>query len=142
MYLQKGFYGGKRFFKTTTMEKFTRRHYEKDSIRRGLGFDKPQMDPEGSSTCGCVSSKSFGHSGFTGTFAWADPESEIVYVFLSNRVYPKMSNYGLVKEGIRTKVQQIIQDAIIDDEGQILHTKIHLENKKVNSTNAKVLQKQ
>jgi len=142
MYLQKGFYGGKRFFKTTTMEKFTRRHYEKDSIRRGLGFDKPQMDPEGSSTCGCVSSKSFGHSGFTGTFAWADPESEIVYVFLSNRVYPKMSNYGLVKEGIRTKVQQIIQDAIIDDEGQILHTKIHLENKKVNSTSAKVPQKQ
>ncbi|PCH76411.1 MAG: beta-N-acetylglucosaminidase [Flavobacteriaceae bacterium] len=142
MYLQKGFYGGKRFFKASTLEKFTRRHYEKDSIRRGLGFDKPQMDPEGSSTCGCVSSKSFGHSGFTGTFAWADPVSEIVYVFLSNRVYPKMNNYGLVKKGIRTRVQQIIQDAITDDKEQVLHIKSNLENKKQDNTSAKALQKQ
>ena len=143
MYLQKGFYGGKRFFKNTTMEKFTKRHYAKDSIRRGLGFDKPQMDTEGSSTCGCVSSKSFGHSGFTGTFAWADPESEIVYVFLSNRVYPKMNNYGLVKEGIRTRVQQIIQDAIIiDDEEQFLRRKVRLEKKKLDNTSAKSPQKQ
>jgi len=141
MYMQKGFYGGKRFLKTTTMEKFTRRHYEKDSIRRGLGFDKPQMDPEVSATCGCVSSKSFGHSGFTGTFAWADPETETIYVFLSNRVYPKMDNSGLVKEGIRTRVQQIIQDAIIDEQGQFLYRKDHLENKKLNNTSAKGPQK-
>ena len=140
MYLQKGFYGGKRYFKTSTMEKFTKRHYAKDSIRRGLGFDKPQMNPDVSATCGCVSDKSFGHSGFTGTFAWADPETETVYVFLSNRVYPKMSNYGLVEEGIRTKVQQIIQDAIKDDEEQFLHKKDHLESKKRDNTNAKVSQ--
>lgn len=141
MYMQKGFYGGKRYFKTTTIEKFTKRHFEKDSIRRGLGFDKPQLNPDVSSTCGCVSDSSFGHSGFTGTFAWADPESEIVYVFLSNRVYPKMNNYGLVKEGIRTRVQQIIQDAIIDDESHILHRTNRLEKKSLNNTNAKILQK-
>ncbi len=140
MYLQKGFYGGKRYFKTSTINTFTKRHYEKDSIRRGLGFDKPQMDPDVSATCGCVSDQSFGHSGFTGTYAWADPVSEIVYVFLSNRVYPKMSNYGLVKEGIRTRVQQIIQDAIIDDV-QLLKKKPFLKGKQNSNNKGKVSQK-
>ncbi|MBL4745130.1 MAG: serine hydrolase [Flavobacteriaceae bacterium] len=141
LYLQRGFYGGKRFFKTATIDTFTRRHFEKENIRRGLGFDKPQLNSEGASTCGCVSDKSFGHSGFTGTFAWADPESEIVYVFLSNRVYPKMSNNALVKKGIRTNIQQLIQDAFSNEEVPVLHIETPLGNKKANSTNAKVLQK-
>ena len=114
MYLQKGYYGGKRFLKTKTIDKFNHRYYKKDSVRRGLGFDKPQLNPDILATCGCVSDKSFGHSGFTGDLAWADPESGIVYVFLSNRVYPTMQNRGLVKEDIRATVQQIIQDAITD----------------------------
>ncbi|HFS67723.1 MAG TPA: beta-N-acetylglucosaminidase, partial [Flavobacteriia bacterium] len=112
MYLQKGYYGGKRFLKTETIDKFNHRYYKKDSVRRGLGFDKPQLNPEVLATCGCVSDKSFGHSGFTGDLAWADPQTGIVYVFLSNRVYPTMANRGLVKEDIRVKVQQLIQDAI------------------------------
>jgi len=113
MYLQKGYYGGKRYLKTKTLKKFNTAYYKEDNVRRGLGFDKTQINKKEKATCDCVSKESFGHSGFTGTYTWADPESGILYVFLSNRVYPTMSNRGLTKEDIRTKVQQIIQNAII-----------------------------
>lgn len=115
LYLQKGFYGGKRYFDSETFDKFNKRYYSDKKVRRGLGFDKPQLDSTVMATCGCVSEESFGHSGFTGTYTWADPVSEIVYVFLSNRVFPTMENYGLVKENIRTKIQQIIQEAILTE---------------------------
>ena len=115
LYLQKGYYGGKRYFSVTTFDKFNKRYYEAQNVRRGLGFDKPQLDPEIKATCGCVSDQSFGHSGFTGTYTWADPATEIVYVFLSNRVYPNMDNLGLVEEDIRTKIQGIIQEAILSE---------------------------
>ena len=81
--------------------------------RRGVGFDKPQLKEEGP-TCGCLSMQSFGHSGFTGTYAWADPEEEIIYVFLSNRTYPDSKNNILLQENIRTKIQSFIQEAITD----------------------------
>ncbi len=114
MYLQKGYYGGKRYLKASTIDKFNKRYFEGNKVRRGLGFDKPQLNPDIKATCGCVSDKSFGHSGFTGTYTWADPESGIVYVFLSNRVFPTMENRKLVKSNVRTKIQQVIQDAILD----------------------------
>jgi len=115
MYMQEGYYGGKRFLKSKTIQKFNHRYYEKDSVRRGLGFDKPQIDPEIKATCGCVSSESFGHSGYTGTYTWADPETQLVYVFLSNRVYPTAENDKLIEHDIRTKTQQLIHDAIIEE---------------------------
>mgnify|MGYP001248153353 CR=1 FL=1 len=115
LYLQKGYYGGKRYFKTQTFDKFNKRYYKDKNVRRGLGFDKPQLDPDIKATCGCVSDESFGHSGFTGTYTWADPVSRIVYVFLSNRVYPTMENVGLIEEDIRTKIQEIIQEAILPE---------------------------
>lgn len=113
MYLQKGFYGGKRYFKSETIDKFNTCYYCKNDNRRGVGFDKPQLEEEGP-TCGCVSMTSFGHSGFTGTYAWADPEEEIVYIFLANRTYPKSDSNLLLKEDIRTKIQRFIYEAIID----------------------------
>ena len=116
MYLQKGYYGGKRYFKPETIDLFNKRYFADDLVRRGVGFDKPQLKEEEKATCGCVSDKSFGHSGFTGTYTWADPESEIVYVFLSNRVYPTMENTKLVKSEVRTEIQQLIQNAIIQNE--------------------------
>jgi CubicO group peptidase (beta-lactamase class C family) len=65
-------------------------------------------------TCGCVSLTSFGHTGFTGTMTWADPEQEIVYVFLSNRTYPDANNQNrLSKENIRENIQKVIYEAII-----------------------------
>ena len=114
LYLQKGFYGGKRYLKSETINKFNQRYFSDEKVRRGLGFDKPQLDPEVKATCGCVSEESFGHSGFTGTYAWADPISGLVYVFLSNRVYPDMENRGLIERNMRTKIQQVLQDAILD----------------------------
>lgn len=113
MYLQKGYYGGKRYLKPETIEKFNFCYYCANGVRRGVGFDKPQKGKNGP-TCGCVSMSSFGHSGFTGTYAWADPEEEIVYVFLSNRNYPNENKNILNKEGIRTEIQRLIYEAIIE----------------------------
>lgn len=115
MYLQKGYYGGKRYFQPETIEKFNHRYYANDSVRKGVGFDKPQIRKIEQATCDCVSDRSFGHSGFTGTYTWADPETDIVYVFLSNRVYPTMDNKGLIRKNIRTDIQRFIQEAIIEE---------------------------
>jgi len=117
MYLQKGFYGGRRYLKTGTIDKFNKCYYCFKENRRGVGFDKPQLEEEGP-TCGCVSKLSFGHTGFTGTMAWADPEEEIVYVFLSNRTYPEAGKNRLLRENIRTEMQRLIYEAIIDDNAQ------------------------
>jgi beta-glucosidase-like glycosyl hydrolase/CubicO group peptidase (beta-lactamase class C family) len=113
MYLQNGYYGGIKFFDSRTVKKFNTCYFCDKKVRRGVGFDKPQLEHSGP-TCGCVSRKSFGHSGFTGTYTWADPEKEIVYVFLSNRTYPSASNTLLVKSGLRTRIQQVIYDSIIN----------------------------
>lgn len=113
MYLQDGTYGGVNFLEGRTIKKFNTCYFCDKKVRRGVGFDKPQLRDKGP-TCGCVSRKSFGHSGFTGTYTWADPDKEIVYVFLSNRTYPSASNTLLVKSGLRTRIQKAIYDAIID----------------------------
>ncbi len=112
MYLQNGYYGGKRYFSENTMQAFNRCYYCDQGVRRGIGFDKPQLGTAGP-TCGCVSKSSFGHSGFTGTFTWADPETEIIYVFLSNRTFPTAENRKLITSDLRTRIQEVIQDAII-----------------------------
>lgn len=113
MYLQGGFYGGKQYLKPETVNKFNTCHYCHKKVRRGIGFDKPQLGEAGP-TCGCLSMKSFGHSGFTGTYAWADPEEEIVYIFLANRTYPSAKTNVLSRENIRTDIQRLIYEAIED----------------------------
>ncbi len=114
MYLQKGFYGGKRYLNASTVDKFNTCHFCHKGVRRGVGFDKPIMNRMGN-TCGCVSDKSFGHSGFTGTFTWVDPEQELVYVFLSNRTFPTAANRKIITRSTRTVIQQLIYDAILPD---------------------------
>ncbi|NNM19201.1 MAG: serine hydrolase [Croceitalea sp.] len=113
MYLQGGYYGGEQYLEERTVKKFNTCYFCDKEVRRGVGFDKPQLEEKGP-TCGCVSRKSFGHSGFTGTYTWADPEEEVVYVFLSNRTYPSMTNNLLVRSGLRTRIQQAIYDSIIN----------------------------
>lgn len=113
MYLWKGFYGDKRFFNPETFDLFNTCNYCDKDVRRGVGFDKPQLGESGP-TCGCVSMKSFGHSGFTGTLTWADPEEEIIYVFLSNRTYPDAENRKIIKNNLRSDIQQAIYEAIED----------------------------
>lgn len=114
MYLQKGSYGNVQYFSTSTFDTFNTCHYCAEGNRRGLGFDKPQINGPGP-TCGCVSMSSFGHTGFTGTIAWADPETEIVYIFLSNRTFPDSNLPNtLSKENIREDIQKLIQEAIME----------------------------
>ena len=110
-YLNGGSYGGDKFLNEETIEKYNTCYYCEDDVRRGVGFDKPQLKDVGP-TCNCVSMMSFGHSGFTGTFAWADPEEEIVYVFLSNRTYPDPNNRKLIREDIRSEIQKVIYESI------------------------------
>ncbi|SHI89695.1 glycoside hydrolase family 3 N-terminal domain-containing protein [Flavobacterium terrae] len=115
LYLQKGNYGGIQFFSEKTLNDFNTCYFCQEGNRRGLGFDKPQLAGTSGPTCGCASITSFGHTGFTGTMTWADPETEIVYVFLSNRTYPDSNaSNKLSKENIREDIQKIIYEAIIN----------------------------
>ncbi|HSH66178.1 MAG TPA: serine hydrolase, partial [Bacteroidia bacterium] len=111
LFLNKGQYGGKRYIDSLTLSECTQCQYQGN--RRGIGFDKPETNPiKESPVCTCVSDQSFGHAGFTGTLAWADPKNKTVYVFLSNRVYPSADENKLAKSGIRTKIQEIIYQAL------------------------------
>ncbi len=113
MFLNGGNYGGRRFFDQEIVNEFTRCQFPEQENRRGLGFDKPLLEfQEHLANCRDASPSSFGHSGFTGTYTWADPESGLVYVFLSNRVYPDMDNSIIMKEDIRTNIHQLFYESI------------------------------
>lgn len=109
-----GTYGGRRYLSEKVVTEFTKCQFCSPSgtgNRRGLGWDKP-VRGKGGPTCECVSYASFGHTGFTGTMAWADPDSKVVYIFLSNRVYPNATTNKLGSMGTRTKIQEVIHDAV------------------------------
>lgn len=108
MLLNGGAYGGQQFLDSQTIDKFTQYQFPRN--RRGLGFDKQRGDS--GPTCKCVSDRSYGHTGFTGTMVWADPDQKIVYVFLSNRVHPSADNRKLNSMEIRERVQEKIYQAI------------------------------
>ena len=110
MLINDGTYGGETYLNKDTLADFTRWQKYPDN-RRGAGFDKPVRSLDGGPTCSRVSLNSFGHSGFTGTITWADPDNDIVYVFLSNRCYPIAENPLLLKEGFRVLVQDVIYAA-------------------------------
>jgi beta-glucosidase-like glycosyl hydrolase/CubicO group peptidase (beta-lactamase class C family) len=113
MYLQKGSYGGKTYFSEATFNTFNTRYFESTGSRRGLGFDKQQLPGNAGPTCGCASSSSFGHTGFTGTMAWVDPEYNLVYIFLSNRTFPDSNLPNqLSKSNIREDIQKVLYDAM------------------------------
>ena len=111
MNLQKGYYGGTRYFLPETVPVFAKRQF--DTNRRGLGWDKPEGAGYGP-TSYYASSNSFGHTGFTGTCAWVDPDQNIVYIFLSNRINTDASNGKLVKLGVRTAIQDVIYKSILN----------------------------
>lgn len=112
MLLNGGVYNGKRYFQKTTVDLFT----AKNSFisRRGLGFDKPETNAgKGSPCCDNASKKTFGHQGFTGTCVWADPESNLVFVFLSNRTYPTAENKLINSSlNVREVAQQYIYKSL------------------------------
>ncbi len=117
MYLQKGYFAGRRYISQKTINEFIRIQYPENKNRRGLGFDKPYIDNnkntlEESYPATSASKNSFGHSGFTGTFVWADPDNGLLFVFMSNRVYPTRENLNLYELNIRTAMHQSIYDCI------------------------------
>ncbi len=112
MFVNGGTYGGVKYLDKELVEEYTKCQFCENNNRRGAGFDKPVSDGHGGPTSDGVSLKSFGHSGFTGTLAWADPDEDLVYVFLSNRVYPSASNKKLINLGIRTEIMEVIYDAV------------------------------
>lgn len=111
MLMNGGEYAGVRYLQDSTIKRFT--SYQFSNSRRGLGFDKQVPDNKHAGPC-CkeASTESFGHSGFTGTFIWADPKHDMIYIFLSNRTYPYSTINKLADSGIRTKIQSLIYKAI------------------------------
>ncbi len=113
MMLNKGTYGGKQYITPQTIELFTRQQIE--TSRRGLGFDKPDADKTKSQPCSKQATlSSYGHSGFTGTFIWIDPDKSLIYIFLSNRVHPNAYNNKLINMGFRIRVQDVIYNALTE----------------------------
>ncbi|MDP4282504.1 MAG: glycoside hydrolase family 3 N-terminal domain-containing protein [Bacteroidota bacterium] len=118
MLLNQGEYGGKQYLMPSTIKKFTHVQFPENGNRRGLGFDKPLLNfsPD-SPACESASKNSFGHSGFTGTYFWADPDNNLIYIFLSNRVYPDEENTRLSGMNIRTRIHQAMYDLLKTNEG-------------------------
>ncbi|MGL4851628.1 MAG: glycoside hydrolase family 3 N-terminal domain-containing protein [Phocaeicola sp.] len=110
--LNEGVYNEKRYLSQETCNFFLR--YRSKISRRGLGFDKPDVRNVAKSPCTEEAPQAVvGHTGFTGTCAWLDPENRLVYVFLSNRVYPRAFDHkALTRLGIRTRIQQLMYQAI------------------------------
>ncbi|HEX8039584.1 MAG TPA: serine hydrolase, partial [Chryseosolibacter sp.] len=111
MLLQNGTYGGLQYYKPETISLFTAKQYA--SSRRGLGWDKPVQGDWNSPTSIYASPRTFGHTGFTGTCLWVDPEFNLVYIFLSNRVFPDR-NDKLIQTNIRSRIQDVIYKSIFN----------------------------
>jgi serine-type D-Ala-D-Ala carboxypeptidase len=112
MLLSDGTYDSVQYLRPQTIDLFTTTQYPNNDNRRGLGFDKPLLvyDSIISSVAKSASYRSYGHSGYTGTLVWADPENDLLFIFLSNRVYPSRTNTNLYKLNVRPTIHQFIID--------------------------------
>ena len=108
MLLNNGAYGGKQYLKESTINLFTK---PQGYVKRGLGFDKPSKKTY-TAIAKSASKQSFGHTGFTGTCVWADPQNDLIFVFLSNRLHPNVKNRKLFKNRVRERIHQVIYDAL------------------------------
>ena len=109
LHLDNGVYGGEKIYDPETIAKFRTRPFEGN--RRGLGWDMPGNEPDGP-VSSQASTQTFGHTGFTGAMVWADPKENLIFVFLSNRVFPTAENEKLIEMNIRTKIQELIYRAL------------------------------
>ena len=111
MLLNQGQYGGIQYLRPETVRAYTTKH--QSCTRRGFGFDMKEMNHRRSQNLPrAASTNTFGHIGFTGTCVWADPDQQLIYVFLSNRTYPSMSNGKLNQLNTRGKIHAAIYRAI------------------------------
>jgi beta-glucosidase-like glycosyl hydrolase/CubicO group peptidase (beta-lactamase class C family) len=114
MLLNNGEWDGKKYFDAQTIQYFT--NYASNVSRRGIGFDKPEKDNSSSKDpypCKLASTSTFGHTGFTGTCVWADPENDILFIFLSNRVYPTRDNKAFSELNLRPKIQDAVYNILL-----------------------------
>jgi CubicO group peptidase (beta-lactamase class C family) len=111
LYLNNGIYGDERYLSARTCRLFT--GSKSPNSRRGLGFDKPDYKNPTLSPCGLLTPEAvYGHTGFTGTCFWIDPENNLFFIFLSNRTFPSRTNSTLFSLDIRTRIQDVIYKSI------------------------------
>lgn len=110
MLLNDGTYQGRQYLTPETIHEFTRCQYCELDNRRGLGFDKPLIsyDSIKTSVAKLASPNSYGHSGYTGTLVWADPDNDLIFVMLTNRVYPTRSNRKIYQLNIRPRIHDLV----------------------------------
>ncbi len=118
MFLNRGTYRGDIYLKQQTVDLFTTVQYPNNENRRGLGFDMPTLSNESdrSNVSGRVSPRSYGHSGYTGPLVWADPDHDLVFVFLCNRVYPSRKQAMIYELAIRPVLQDLVYEMITPKE--------------------------
>ncbi len=114
MLIEDGSYCGIEFLKPETIALFTTTQYPNLENRRGLTFDKPLLEYDSiiSSVAKSATIRSFGHTGYTGTLAWADPGNDLVFIFLSNRVYPDRNQKKIYELNVRPTIHQLLYDYI------------------------------
>ena len=111
MLLNGGNYGGIAYLKPETVKTFTTRYAR--STRRGIGFDMKELDATASQNMSPLAGpNTFGHLGFTGTCVWADPDKNLIFIFLSNRTYPTMENNKLISGDYRPRLQSVVYRAL------------------------------
>ncbi|MEM9360800.1 MAG: serine hydrolase, partial [Pseudomonadota bacterium] len=114
MLQNRGVYDDSVYLSERTIDLFTVAQYPNNDNRRGLGFDKPMLeyDSARSGVAEAASTRSYGHTGYTGPIVWADPDKDLLFIFLCNRVYPTRNNRALYEMGIRPKIHQLLYEAI------------------------------
>jgi CubicO group peptidase (beta-lactamase class C family) len=110
LFLNEGEYGGERYISQTTAQIFTQT--QSANSRRGLGFDKPDKEKKAGNVSEKASAATYGHTGYTGTCFWIDPDSRLIYIFLSNRTYPSRTHTRLMSLNIRSRIQDIIYESL------------------------------
>lgn len=110
LFLNKGDFAGTNYIRSEVITEYT--SYQFPNSRRGAGFDKPLVSGSGGPCSDLCSKNSYGHSGFTGTLVWTDPDHDLTFVFLSNRVYPDAENWKILNLGTRTEIQRVIYEAL------------------------------
>ena len=122
MLLNGGTYGGMQYLKPETIKTFTTRFAA--STRRGIGFDMKELDPKEPMNMSALAGKNtFGHLGFTGICVWADPDKNLIFIFLSNRTYPTMENNKLSNGDFRPRLQSVVYRAMQGEKKQSAKSK-------------------
>ena len=123
IFLDDGRYGENQLIDENIIKLFTEFDNVNEKFYRGLGFDKPKpkYDIDKCTYSKYVSDSSYGHSGYTGTFFWVDPKYNLIYIFLSNRVYDSRENRKIYDLNIRTNIHNLIYENLVEIESEVYY---------------------